>query len=548
MLEEFDPKSIEDERLRQVFISLMNLVEAQSAKLAEQAEEIQRLRDEVNRLKGEQGKPKIKGNQPKPDLSSEKQRRESKQREPRSKQGRLKIDRKEIAKVDRGELPSDAVFKGYEEVVIQDIVFRTENILFRKEKYYSKSQQQTYLGKLPAGYHGQFGPGVQAWVLALYHEGGMSEPKILEVLQTVSLQISAGQLSNMLIKDQELFHAERADIVRAGLSSSPWQHLDSTGTRVNGINQHCHILCNPLYTFYCTTPFKDRLSMLRVLMGGADPLFHFNTLAITLMEQLGVSDKWQMKLSALLEEEQILTEDQTERVLTAQFPSMGPSVRKNVKDALAIAAYRTQTDYPVVALLLCDDAPQFNVLTVELALCWIHEFRHYKKLQPRFTHHITLLQEFSTAFWKLYQGLLDYRNHPDPAKTTVLQTSFDQLFPKSSGYQQLDECKERTLKKRDQLLMVLSHPEILLHNNPAELGARARVRKRDVSLQARTLEGIGAWDTFQTLVGTANKLGVNLFRYFFDRITHACALPSLASLIREQAASLNFGSSWQPSP
>jgi hypothetical protein len=143
---------------------------------------------------------------------------------------------------------------------------------------------------------------------------------------------------------------------------------------------------------------------------------------------------------------------------------------------------------------------------------------------------------------------LDYRNHPDPAQVVVLQTSFDQLFGKNSGYQQLDECKERTLKKRDQLLMVLSHPEILLHNNPAELGARARVRKRDVSLQARTREGIGAWDTFQTLVGTANKLGVNLFRYFFDRITHTYALSSLASLIQQRAASLDLGSSWQPSP
>ena len=202
----------------------------------------------------------------------------------------------------------------------------------------------------------------------------------------------------------------------------------------------------------------------------------------------------------------------------------------------------------MVALLLCDDAPQFNALTVELALCWIHEFRHYKKLQPRFTHHITLLQAFGTAFWKLYQDLLDYRNHPDPDHVVVLQSSFDQLFGEPSGYQQLDACKERTLKKREQLLMVLSHPEILLHNNPAELGVRARVRKRDVSLQARTPEGIGAWDTFQTLVGTANKLGVNLFRYFFDRITHAYALPSLASLIQERAASLGLGSSWQPSP
>jgi hypothetical protein len=548
MLEEFDPNSIEDERLRQVFIGLMNLVETLSAKVTEQAEEIQGLRDEVNRLKGEQGKPKIKGNKAKTDLSSEEQRRESKPHKKSSKQAHIKIDREVIVQVDHGGLPADAVFKGFQDVVVQDIVFRTENILFRKEKYYSKSNRQTYLAELPAGYHGQFGPNMKAWVLTLYYEGGMSEPKILSVLQTVGMQISAGQLSDLLIKDQEVFHAECTDVVQAGLSSSPWQHLDSTGTRVNGTNQHCHVLCNPLYTFYCTTRSKDRLSMLRVLQGGADPMFQFNATALTLMEQLGVSAKWESRLCSLFVEAHVFTEEQIDDVLSQQLPTMGSTVRKNVKDALAIAAYRTQTAYPVVSLLLCDDAPQFNALTAELALCWIHEFRHYKRLQPRFTHHCTLLLEFGTAFWKLYKDLLDYRNHPNSDQAGALQTRFDQLFTECSGYQQLDVCKERTLKKRDQLLMTLSHPEILLHNNPAELGARYRVRKRDVSLQARTLEGIGAWDTFQTLVATANKLGVNLFRYCFDRITHAYDLPSLASLIQERAASMALGTSWLLGP
>lgn len=288
--------------------------------------------------------------------------------------------------------------------------------------------------------------------------------------------------------------------------------------------------------------------MLRVLLGGADPAFQFNARALALMEQLGVNPKWGALLGSLLAEAQAFTEEHIDGLLSSRLPSMGPTVRKSVKDALAIAAYRTQTAYPVVALLLCDDAPQFNALTAELALCWIHEFRHYKKLQPRFTHHCTLLQDFGTAFWKLYQGLLDYRNHPDPVQAAALQASFDQLFAQSSGYQQLDECKERTLKKRDQLLMVLSHPEILLHNNPAELGARQRVRKRDVSLQARTLEGIGAWDTFQTLVATAKKLGVNLFHYFSDRITQTYALPSLATLIQERATLMALGTSWQQGP
>ena len=69
-----------------------------------------------------------------------------------------------MLRVDQQRLPQDAQFKGYEEVVVQDIDFRTDNIKFRKEKYYSPSQKQTYLADLPAGYKGQFGPGVRAWV------------------------------------------------------------------------------------------------------------------------------------------------------------------------------------------------------------------------------------------------------------------------------------------------------------------------------------------------------------------------------------------------
>jgi len=32
--------------------------------------------------------------------------------------------------------------------------------------------------------------------------------------------------------------------------------------------------------------------------------------------------------------------------------------------------YHHQTDWPVVQALICDDAPQFKLLTPELALCW----------------------------------------------------------------------------------------------------------------------------------------------------------------------------------
>ena len=545
MIENFDPNTIEDEALRQVVITLMNLVETLSAKVQALTEENQRLRDENRRLKGEQGKPIFKAKTQAALLSSEQERHVSKPHQKAHKQAQMKIDQVEVLSVDAHLLPEDAQFKGYQDVIVQDIAFLTHNIKFRKETYYSPGNKKTYLATLPPGYSGQFGPAVKAWVLTLYYADGMSQPKILDLLHTAGMSISAGQLSNLLIKNQEPFHTEGTAVQKAGLASSPWQHLDSTSTTVLGKLHQCHILCNSLYTSYTTLPANDRMTLLRVLQGGADPLFQLNPLAVKLLTRLRVSAKWQRQLPILLSPDQIYTEGQLDALLDRHLPPKGEALRRHIKEAMAIATYRTQTAYPVVDLLLCDDAAQFNHLTDQLALCWVHEYRHYKTLIPRFLTHLDLLKAFTKDFWTLYNDLLAYRDYPSAIEAERLQADFDRLFGHTSGYQQLDERLSQTLAKKASLLMVLSHPEILLHNNPAELGARQRVRKRDVSLQACTLDGIRAWDTFQTLVETGKKLGVNLFQYFHDRISQANVVPPLAALIQQRSLDLHLGDSWR---
>jgi cell division septum initiation protein DivIVA len=83
ILDDLDLNVIEDENARELIRQLLNLVEKLTADLHDLQVENQRLRDEVNRLKGEQGKPKTKGNSPKPpptDHSSENERHKSRQR------------------------------------------------------------------------------------------------------------------------------------------------------------------------------------------------------------------------------------------------------------------------------------------------------------------------------------------------------------------------------------------------------------------------------------------------------------------------------------
>ena len=238
MLADLDLTGIQDERARALIVRLLNLLEDQAADLRAAQDQIQRLRDEINRLKGEQGKPDVKPNKAPPatDHSSERERRQPLEPIKRGKRASITINREDVARLDPASLPPDATFQGYQDVVVQDLVIRTDNLLFHKEVFYSPSAQKSYRAPLPRGYRGEFGPGVKALALVWYFGCLMSEAKIPELFVNVGLQIAEGTVSNLLIKDQQAFHTEREAVYAAGLRSSPWQQIDDTSTRVNGQN------------------------------------------------------------------------------------------------------------------------------------------------------------------------------------------------------------------------------------------------------------------------------------------------------------------------
>jgi hypothetical protein len=128
-----------------------------------------------------------------------------------------------------------------------------------------------------------------------------------------------------------------------------------------------------------------------------------------------------------------------------------------------------------------------------------------------------------------------------------LRYKFWKLFhTDSGGYQQLDERKPLTLVKIPELLYVLEHLELPLHNNPAELGARTMVQLGNISNTTQTLEGTQTWDSFMSLVTTTRKLGISFFEYIRDRISQVGNIPSLATTFYEKSALNPFGCSWMP--
>jgi hypothetical protein len=549
MLEDLDLHSIADERARELVKRLLNVLEDVMADLRASQAENQRLRDEINRLKGEQGTPTIKPTTPPPpsqNHSSAQERRKPKTWSKGSKTARIPIDRAQVVPVDADRLPPDAQCKGYEEVVVQDVIFRTDNVLFHKEKFYSPSQHMTSLAALPQGSSGQCGPGIKSLALVLSCGAQMSEPKVAERLRSVGVQISDGQVSNLLIKGQAPFHAEKDALSQAGLASSPWQHLDDTSTRVNGQNGDGHIVCHPLSTAYVTTAAKDRLTVLDVLTNHRPRRFLVHAEAWDFVEAFGLSAVRRRQLGQRPSGTSV-DEATRQALLEEPLPGLGPQQRKWILDATAVAASHAAGEFPVVRLLVCDDAPQCVLVTEELARCWVHEGRHYKKLMPYVPHHRTLVEDFVQRFWTSDDQLLASRQQPTPEEAAWLDGEFEALFSTVTGDKALDERIAKTRANKACLLMVLSHPEIPLHNNPAELGARARVRKRDVSFGPRTREGAKAWDTFMTLAESATTLGVSFSHDIYDRVSGASQMPSLADLIAERAKVLNLGTSWDTS-
>ncbi len=216
----------------------------------------------------------------------------------------------------------------------------------------------------------------------------------------------------------------------------------------------------------------------------------------------------------------------------ALFPNINKhqTNRKIILEASAIMAYRQLPQ--AIRLLLTDDAPQYHQIVEDLATCWIHDGRHYKKLTPIIHAHLIAQQDFLESYWAYYHKLLTYKDSPNKeALAKELSDEFDVLFSTKTGYAQLDARIEKTKIKKDSLLLVLQCPELPLHNNNSELGTRRQARYRDISFQTKNEKGTEAKDTHMTITETAKKLLVNAYKYFYDRISGKYEMPSLASLI-----------------
>lgn len=521
---------------------LLNVIENMQKTITEQAQQIQLLKDEINRLKGEQGRPDIKANtkETNTDISSKGKENNKIKHKKLAKKPYIHIDKTEYINYDKSKLPDDAIFKFYDKVITQDIIFKRENILYKIAVYYSPSQNKTYRSNVPVG-KSYFSDSLKSFVICQNKVCDVTEKKILIMLRSLGIEISAGSLSNILLEFADLAQNQKELILKAGLSCS-YTQTDITGDRFRGKNYYTHIITNDLFTSFTTLPGKSLLDVLAAYQGQTETSklgLIYNNETINLLNESKISKPDLQTLKNTFQKNKSLTLEEFELLCKEKIPDLvdKKNIFIKVKTAFALAYYHNQAKIPLAKIVVSDNAPEYNkISTKQHALCWIHDAGNYNKLIAYLPIHKKILDNFMNRYWQYYKKLLDYKDKPSKESARKLSDEFDNLFVPDKSFFQLNQCIERTLENKNELLTCLKYPQIPLHNNLAELGARRQVRKRDISLHTIVPKGTIAKDAFLTITQTAIQLGINVFEYVKELVTNKKNQVSLADLILQKIA------------
>jgi Transposase IS66 family len=516
---------------------LKSLVARQEEQIVEQREQIAELRrlvaslrDEVARLKGGPGRPNIKpsgmekATEPRPPGNGGKKKRGR-----GSTRSRLTIDEERTVKV--AAPPSGSRFKGYKSYVVQDLEIRTHVVNFRRERWLTPDGEMV-MAPLPAGIDGHFGPELRRFVLAQYHEGQTTMPRLVKLLRSFGICISKRQLVRLLIKGQDSFVSEACEVLRAGLSSAPWITVDDTGARHKASNGFCTQMGNAHFTWFGTTGSKSRLNFLELLRAGHDDYvvnaealayMRERALAVHVIDRLaGHPDRYFCDRNAW----------------NAHLDGLGIAALKVTPDPVQIATegalWGSVKAHGLLpgTVIVSDDAGQFNV--GPHGLCWVHAERLVHKLDTFTDAHRAAQIVIRDLIWEFYADLKAWRCAPTPEGKAALQARFDSIFTRKTGFVTLDRLLARLYANKAELLMVLERPEIPLHTNGSENDIRCHVTRRKLSGGTRSDTGRSCRDAFLSIVKTCAKLKIAFWDYLGDRLAvpGAKAIPFLPDVIR----------------
>jgi hypothetical protein len=490
--------------------------------------EVAALREENRRLRGLKGPPGLKASKPSGMDRAAEAKPRGRGRGP--KNARLAVDEVRFVRV---EVPPGSRFKGYADVVVQDLVVKPQVIRYRRERWLTPAGA-TVVAPLPPGSAGHFGPELRRFVLAQYHQGQSTVERLTTLLRDIGIDISKRQVLRLLTTGQEGFLAEDRAVLQAGLATATWISVDDTGARHGDRNATCTRIGDHRFASFATTPAKSRLNFLE-LLAGAEPAYTINAAALHYMRTRQLPGPL---VARLADHPQRLFPDKA--AWGAHLEALAIPARARHPDPARIASEGALWGGLVArgfadTVILSDDAGQFSL--GRHALCWVHAERLVHKLDTFCARQASAKAAVRAGLWNLYRDLKAYCRDPVPVAAAGLRARFDRLVATRTGFATLDRLLARLQANRDELLVVLDRPEVPLHTNDAENDLRAVVTRRKLSGGTHSDAGRACRDAFLGLKKTCAKLGIRFWDFLGARlqVPAAPAVPSLDRLIHQTA-------------
>jgi hypothetical protein len=511
--------------------TLLAIIRMQQDRIQTLEEQVQQLRDEIAILKGQKPRPQIAPSRLEKPAQGAKPAGQEGSKRPgsakRPKNSQLVIAH--VVQLRVADAPAGSVSKGFEPYVVQELEIQAKVTRYLRERV-QLPDGSSILAPLPAdvipGSH--YGPKLTTYILHQYHHNHVTQPLLLEELWEHDIDISAGQLNNILIENKAIFHEEKWELLATGLKEALYIGADDTGARHDGHNGFCTVVRSDLFTYFESTDSKSRLNFLQVLHG-PQRTYAIDTMTLAYWERQGLSTEIVEKLC------HGLRAFADEPSWQNRLATLGITNTRHVRIATegALLAGLIERGVSPELLTLSDGAGQFVIFVH--AACWVHAERPLARMVPYNEQHRTVIETIRDQIWDLYRDLKSYRQNPEEAQKQLLEARFDALCDQRTGYPSINGVLKDMREHRADLLRVLERPEVPLHNNGAESDIREYVKKRKISGSTRSDEGRRCRDTFASLKKTCRKLGVGFWDYLLDRVRGLGHIPRLAELIQQRS-------------
>src|SRR3954447_19652533 len=332
------------------------------------------LRDEVARLKILPPRPPTRPSPSGMERASERAQVKPGKRRRGPVHERCVITREVVLKA---AVPAGSRFKGYEDVVVRDLVLEPVVIRYRRERWCTPSGARI-VAALPPGIVGGVGPHLRRFLLAAHVQGQVTSERLTTMLSGLGLMISKRQVVRLLCGPLDRFITEEQAVLRAGLATAAWISVDDTSARHARAEGVTTQIGDARFSAFRTGTSKSRLNFLALLRAGHGD-FVVNAAALAYMRTRALAGSMIARMEGHPQRvfpDQAAWAAHLERLgICGMEGSLGPA-RLATEGALwsAIKAHGLLPGTVIVS----DDAGQFAL--GKHALCWIHAERLVHKL------------------------------------------------------------------------------------------------------------------------------------------------------------------------